>query len=242
MKIMLVVITSLFALSGCMTEATQKRFTQAGVDVGNCQKRVLDMQMALAQKASNKPQVMFKDERNAMMYLMVEKMAEVNLALIEAQNSGGGIDACDDVLVAMVRADAAKMAGINSTVRTGVSWGLGIVGLKVLADGFGPEAYSNPAGASTTTTYNNSRVVSNSPNSGGGTISASGEGMGIGNSFNEGNGQQVSGNMPRTSPVNQSDNVDNRPESNSGTNEEFDPADGEGNIDSEFPEGTPELF
>ena len=130
------------------------------------------------------------------------------------------------------------MDGILRTTSTLGGIGLGIVGVKVLADGF------NSGGSESTnnTNYTNSRVVSNSPASGGSTISASGTGLGIGNSFNDGNGQQVSGNMPRTSPINHSDNVDNRPESNSGENSDFDPGVGEDIVDSEFPEGTPEIL
>ena len=207
-------------LTGCQTKETAARFSQAQSDIQACYATV-----AQAQAAQQLPR--FKDDRDLLVYLVVQKMTANN-----------PYNHCDDAYIAMINSDRSKMDGILRTTSTLGGIGLGIVGVKVLADGF------NSGGTETTnnTNYTNSRVVSNSPASGGSTISASGTGLGIGNSFNDGNGQQVSGNMPRTSPINHSDNVDNRPESNSGENSDFDPGVGEDIVDSEFPEGTPEIL
>lgn len=195
----LAVISSLLVLTGCMTEATQERFTAEGAASHSCQSKVLDARVAIAKYKSegtkNQTKVLFKDERNALTYLMVKQMGNMNVAMIEAFTAkSDGLETCDDVIIAMVRSDAAKVAGINSTSKTAISWIAGLVGLGIISDNWGPEAY----GSSTAKTQNNynSRVVSDSNASGGSSISASGTGLGVGNTSTGGDG--VGGFYPRS--------------------------------------------
>lgn len=189
------VMTTLLALSGCMTEATQERFATEGTNVQSCQIRVMDAKVKIAEfkstKARNRPAVMFKKEENALMLMIVDRMVDMNIALIESQQkSASDIDACDDILVAMVKADSLKTNGLMSIGKGAVTGTLALIGLKIFADGFGPDAY---AGSSQGDTWNvsGSRVNSKSGNvSGGGTsnVSSSGEGLGLGNTFGDSQG------------------------------------------------------
>lgn len=205
-KLGLVSITAVMCIGliGCQTEATQKRFTEAQNNALTCQERVLAYQSAL-----NSNQIKFTDERNALLYFVVQELARVK--------ETNQIAYCDDLIIAMVQADSAKTQGL---IRGGVSLGgigLGLIGLDILVDGY------NSRGGTTGDTWNvsGSRVNSNSGNvTGGGSasVSASGEGLGFGNTFSTGSGQSIGGVEPRTTPINGDVNTLTTG-SNSGTNE-----------------------
>jgi len=174
---------------GCQTDQTANRFMSAQTNVLSCQQRVL----AFKEKMATRPAVMWKDERNALVYMVVEKLAQ--------NNATDEMSACDDAYIAMIRADSAKTAGISSIVKTGVGVGLGLVGVKILADGI--TELANPDGAVSGDVWNvsGSRVNSNSGNNGG-NASSSGDGLGLSNTFSTGSGQATGGFEPRTTPVN----------------------------------------
>lgn len=203
----LLLIPAIALLASCQTEATSARFSAAEMHSYSCKEKVLAVRerIEVAKLSNPRPQVMFKDERNAMMYLTIEKMADMNTTVVTALlTKNNDLAGCAAEFIAMTNADAQKTAGINSTVKTGVGWGLGILGVKILADGFGPEAYG---GSTSGDTWNvsGSRLNSNSGNAtGGGTAnaSASGDGLGVGNTFTTGSGQAVGGLEPRTTNAN----------------------------------------
>ena len=99
---------------------------------------------------------------------------------------------------------------------------------------------ANNMGGNTSTSISGSRVVSGSTTSGGGSISASGDGLGQANTFSRSgaNGQVVGGYQPRTNPV-QTENIDtNSPQSASGTNESNTPTEGANQLpEGALPEG-----
>lgn len=193
-KLLLLLIPALVMLTGCMTEGTQERFTQAGLDVQSCQVRVMEAKIKISEyKTRQRPKaaytITFKDERNALTMMIVDRMVDMNIAMIESQQKTvNDIDSCDDILVAMVKADSLKTNGLMSIGKNAVGGTLALIGLKIFADGFGPDAY---AGSSTGDTWNveGSRVVSGSGNnSTNSSISASGDGLGYGNTFSESQG------------------------------------------------------
>jgi len=181
------------------------------------------MKERLALNSGKRPQVMFNDERNALVFLVVEKMAEQNAAFIQA-NASNEMAMCDDVVIEQIRADSQKTAGITGVVKTGVGVGLGLIGVKILADGI--TELANPEGSTQGDTYNiaGSRVVSNSGNNNAGTggygsISASGDGDLLGSSINR-DGVNQSGLLNRGNPVQAGDITGYTPGSNSG-NDDF---------------------
>lgn len=205
----LILIPLIVFLASCQTEATSSRFSAAEQHSFECKDKVLAVRERIAIAKANhvKPQVMFKDERNAMMYLTIEKMADMNATVVTALlTKNNDLTGCAAEFIAMTNADAQKTAGINRLVNTGVGWGLGIIGLKVIADGFGPDAYQNPASSSGDTwNVSGSRVNSNSGNSSGSgsaNASSSGDGLGLSNTFSTGSGQSVGGFEPRTTNAN----------------------------------------
>ena len=213
MKMLLVIPAIL--LAGCMTDATQTRFTAEGANSQACKMKMIDARVAIAKfKASPAPQptVMFSDERNALMYLTVKQMGEMNIAMIEAFTAKtDGFETCDDVIVAMVRSDAAKVAGVNGLAKTAISWTAGLIGLGIISDNWGPSNYGSSGDS---WHVNNSRVVSKSGNHGG-NASSSGTGLGVGNTAGGINGADaVGGFYPRS----QADLVNNAngSQSNSG--------------------------
>lgn len=192
--ISLIVVVAAMLIGGCMTEGTQERFEQAGLDVQACQVRVMDAKIKISEyKARQRPKtaytITFKDERNALTMMIVDRMVDMNIAMIESQQKTvNDIDSCDDILVAMVRADSLKTNGLMSIGKNAVGGTLALIGLKIFADGFGPDAY---AGSSQGDTWNvdGSRVVNRSGNSAVDTsISASGTGLGEGNVFDDAQG------------------------------------------------------
>jgi hypothetical protein len=201
----LLMLIPMVLLTSCMTEATQKRFTEAQTQALTCQEKVLHYQEQM-----NRGNIQFTDERNALMYFVVKELARVK--------ETNQLAYCDDLIIAMVQADSAKTQGL---IRGGISLGsigLGIIGLDILMDG-----YNRSNGGTTGDTWNisGSRVNSKSGNvSGGGTstVSSSGEGLGFGNTFSTGSGQSIGGVEPRTTPVNGDVNT-LETGSNSGTNE-----------------------
>jgi hypothetical protein len=188
-KLLLLLSASTIMLTGCMTEATQKRFTQAQTQALTCQEKVLAFRSAM-----NKGNVKFTDERNALVYMVVQELARV-----KASND---LQACDDIIVAMINADREKTQGL---IRGGFQVGgvaLGIIGLDILVDGV---RGSNGGTSGDVWNISGSRVNSKSGNvTGGGstTVSASGEGLGTGTTFSTGSGQSVGGLEPRTTNAN----------------------------------------
>jgi len=182
-----------------MTEATQERFTAEGDNAQACKIKVISARVEIekfkSQAVRNKPVVMFSDERNALTYKMVEQMGQMNIAMIQAfTQKGDGLETCDDIIVSMVRSDAAKVAGLNNNGATAIKWIAGLVGLGLLSDGLND---LSGAGESRTQNNYNSRVVSDSGNGSiGSTFSSSGEGLGTGNTF--GGHDVVGGFFPRS--------------------------------------------
>jgi hypothetical protein len=201
--LLLLLSASMIMLTGCQTKSTAARFEQATAQVLTCQQRVLHYQEQM-----NKNNIQFTDERNALMYFVVQELARVK--------ETNQIAYCDDLIIAMVQADSAKTQGL---IRGGVSLGsvaLGLIGLDILMDGTSRGDHSGD-----TWNISGSRVNSKSGNvSGGGstTVSSSGEGLGLGNTFATGSGQSVGGIEPRTTPIN-GDVTTLETGSNSGTNE-----------------------
>jgi len=181
------------------------------------------MKERMAANTGKRPQVMFQNEQNALVYLVVEKMAEQSATIMQAQ-AVNEMALCDDAYIAMIRADGQKTAGITGVVKTGVGVGLGLIGVKILADGI--TELANPEGAVSGDQYNisGSRVVSNSGNnnSGGGgygSISASGNGEIFGNAINR-DGVQQAGLLNRGNTTQAGDITGYTPASNSG-NDDF---------------------
>jgi len=196
-------LITLITVSGCQTEATAKRFEQATAQALTCQERVLQYQTAL-----NNGNIKFTDERNALLYFVVQELARVK--------ETNQIAYCDDLIIAMVQADSAKTQGL---IRGGVSLGgigLGLIGLDILVDGY----KGNGGSSGDTWNVSGSRVNSKSGNvTGGGTanVSSSGTGLGFGNTFSTGSGQSIGGLEPRTTNAN-GDVADLTTGSNSGEN------------------------
>ena len=177
-------LTTLITVSGCQTKSTAARFEQATAQALTCQERVLQYQTAL-----NNGNIKFTDERNALLYFVVQELARVK--------ETNQIAYCDDLIIAMVQADSAKTQGL---IRGGVSLGgigLGLIGLDILVDGY----KGNGGTSGDTWNVNGSRVVNKSGNTGagGGTANASssGTGLGIGNTTSTGDGQSQGGFQPR---------------------------------------------
>lgn len=202
MKILLAILIPAVMLTGCQTKETSARFQAAQSDIQACYTTV-----AQAQAAQQIPK--FKDDRDLLVYLVVQKMTANN-----------PYAHCDDAYIAMIQADQAKVRGILNTTSTLGGIGLGIVGVKVLADGFsGTENVSGD-----TWNVNSSRINNKATASGGSTISSSGEGLGTGNVFGGRNGQ--GGNEPRQwmTPETEVGNINT--ESQSGENAPIEGGDG----------------
>ena len=196
---------SLISLAGCQTELTAARFKSAQTDIQQCYRTV-----ASAQKAQQMPR--FKDDRDLLVYLVVQKMTASN-----------PYSHCDDAYIAMIQADAQKTAGISGIVKTGVGVGLGLVGVKILADGITDLA--NNGEASEIWNVEGSRVVNRSTATGGSSISSSGAGLGVGNVVSRNTAQ--GGIEPRHWQTGPGPTVsDINTESQSGTNAEVEPVDG----------------
>ena len=212
MRLLALVIPLL--LTGCMTEATQERFKAEGSNTQACRMKVMDAKIQIAkykaQEAEHFQPIRFKSETNALIYGMFKTMGDTNVALINTfgNKEKSDMDSCDDVIVAMVKSDAAKVSGITSTTGTAVRWVAGLIGLGIISDNWGPSNY----GGTTGDTWNveGSRVVNKSGNYGG-NASSSGTGLGIGQTYNDGLGQMQGGFQPR-----QIDNVEATSVSNSG--------------------------
>jgi len=211
---LLALVIPLLMLTGCMTEATQERFKAEGERADNCRARVtaakIEIQKYKAQQLRDQPRVKFTNENTALLHGAIKIIGDTQVALIQAAFNRGSDDmaSCDDVIVAMVKADAAKVAGLNNTGGTAVRWVAGLVGLGIISDNWGPSNY----GGTTGDTWNveGSRVVNKSGNYGG-NASSSGTGLGIGQTYNDGLGQMQGGFQPR-----QIDNVEATSVSNSG--------------------------
>ena len=198
-------VLSLISLAGCQTELTAARFKSAQGDIQQCYQTV-----AAAQKAQQMPR--FKDDRDLLVYLVVQKMTASN-----------PYSHCDDAYIAMIQADSQKTSGISNIVKTGVGVGLGLVGVKILADGIVDVA--DDGGASEIGNVEGSRVVNRSSAAGGSTISSSGAGLGVGNVFSRNTAQ--GGIEPRQWQTGQGTTVtDINTESQSGTNAEVEPVEG----------------
>ena len=63
----LLILTIALTLTSCQTKETSARFSKAQDNVLTCQTKALELQKAML----TKPPVMFKDERNALVYLVV---------------------------------------------------------------------------------------------------------------------------------------------------------------------------
>lgn len=161
MKIFIVLI-ALF-LTGCQTKETQQRFMQANNATLECQR----LAIAADEKRANQPPMMWKDERNALVYLVVQELAGSKRANLMSY--------CDDLAIAMAQGDAQKVSGILQTVRTLGGIGLGVIGLDVFGKRFGTGTSTN---AGDTWNVSGSRVVNKSSSS-----SSSGDGLGVGNVF-----------------------------------------------------------
>jgi len=145
---------------GCQTSKTSARFSAAQQDVQTCMTTIAGAERV---KAENQPT--FKDARDAMMYLLIQQMQTKN-----------AYAPCTEVYIAMIHSDSKKTQRLISGGTTLGGIGLGLVGVKILADGI--TELANPAGSTNGDTFNsyNSRVVNRSSNS-----SASGEGLGVAN-------------------------------------------------------------
>ena len=177
MKVYIALAVSLL-MTGCQTEGTAKRFSDAQNNVLTCQQAV----MAYKQKMASARQVQFKDERNALMYMVVQELAKVK--------ASDEMASCSTAYIAMVNADSAKTAGLTRMGTSLGGIGLGIVGLGIISNGITDLA--NGGGSSSNTNITNSRVVNRSSGS-----SASGTGLGEANTFNSGSGQTQGGFLPR---------------------------------------------
>ena len=198
MKVILLVMACT-GLTGCMSDATQQRFVAEGNNAALCKAKVLDARIAIAafkSQPNNQVSMTFKNDQNALIAMMIQQMGNMNVAMIEAfTGKSDGIESCDAVIVAMVKADAAKVAGLNNAGMTAIKWTAGLVGLGILSDGWGASAYSSGTGS--TTNIHGSRVVTNSDNYGNGSISASGEGLGVANTYG-GQTNTTGGILPRS--------------------------------------------
>lgn len=225
----LILSATAFGMTGCMTEATQERFTQEGARADNCRSRVTAAKVEIAkyksQSVSSQPRKQYTNDTTALLGGALKIIGDTQIALINAAFNQGSDDmaSCDDVIVAMVRADSMKVAGLNNNGATAIKWIAGLIGLGIISDNWGPANY-NQGAAGDTWNVSGSRVNSKSGNvSGGGTsqVSSSGTGLGLGNTFSTGDGQSVGGVQPRTTNAN-GPVTDLNTGSNSGTNEPVD--------------------
>ena len=153
-------------MTGCQTKTTSARFQAAQSDIQTCYQTI-----AAAQSKQALPT--FKDDRDMLVFLVVQKLTQIN-----------PYDHCDDAYIAMISADQAKTRNIAGIVKTGVSMGLGLIGLDILTDGL--TRGSNVSGD--TWNVEGSRINSKASASGGSTISSSGSGMGLGNTYGNAQG------------------------------------------------------
>lgn len=147
-------------LASCQTAETAARYSAAQDNALSCQERVIAYKEKLAAQ-----RVTFTDERNALMYMVVQELAKVK--------ASDELASCNQMYVAMINADAQKTGKlIDGGFRLG-GMALGIVGIDILAS-----KLSSGGTSGDTWNVSNSRVVNKSSNS-----SSSGDGLGIGNVF-----------------------------------------------------------
>jgi hypothetical protein len=207
MKLLLLI--PILALTGCATEATQKRMTDAQNMTTQCIERIATMRERIAAN-----QVQLKDSRDQLILLMVQQMAQ--------QGAQTEMAMCDDLAVAQINGQSLRTSKlIDGSFRVG-SFALGIVGLDMIVDGI---TDLGNGGSSEVWNVEGSRVVNRSTATGGSTISSSGEGLGIGNVFGRNTAQ--GGIEPRQWQTGSGTTVtDISTESQSGENAPVQPVDG----------------
>jgi len=180
----MVLLACLTLVTGCATEGTQKRMIQAQSDTQSCIDRIATMKERMANS-----KITLNNERDKLIFLMVQQMVQ--------QNASTEMSMCDDIAIAQINGQSAKVGKAFALGATGLRVGGLIWGASILADGL--TELANPAGSTNGDTFNsyNSRVVNRSSNS-----SSSGEGMGVGGTFSAGNSQSIGGFESRTLPVN----------------------------------------
>lgn len=196
--------TTLLSVTGCQTKTTSARFQAAQSDIQACYKTI-----AAAQSKQAVPT--FKDDRDMLVFLVIQKLTQAN-----------PYAHCDDAYIAMISADQAKTSNVAGIVKTGVGMGLGLIGLDILTNGL-------TRGSSTTgDTWNveGSRINSKATASGGSTISSSGTGMGLGNTY----GQAQGGIEPRQWQIQQSPVTEINTQSQSGDNAPDTPLEAPGDV------------
>jgi hypothetical protein len=158
MRLLLLLLIPL--LVSCQTKETAARYAAAQDNALSCQERVIAYKEKLASQ-----HITFKDERNALMYMVVQELAKVK--------ASDELASCQEIYVAMINADAQKTGKlIDGSFRLG-GMVLGIVGLDIIAS-----KLSNGSTSGDTWNVSGSRVVNKSSGS-----SASGDGLGTANVF-----------------------------------------------------------
>jgi len=152
-----------------------------------CMKEVAKVQFSNNAANQRQTTMVFKDERNAVLVIAIEALAKSN-----AQVAVSPFIPCTLVVQAFIRENGAIARSNNEITQKAIS-ATAIIG-GIWATGNAIEGIVGSAGSATT--ISGSRVVQNSDNYGNGSISASGTGLGIGNT--QGGADTVGGLYPRS--------------------------------------------
>jgi len=169
----LILLALSIALTGCLSTTGMEMITAESISADNCRTRILDTKLKIAAVRAHKAPVTvtFKDERNYVMLEMVNKMADITVAVIEA-NAGDVTDSCDSRVLALINLESRRISNQYRLGGQAISVTGLLGGATILSDTIG----HNNNGTSSTTNISGSRVVSGSGNQGG-NASASGEGL-----------------------------------------------------------------
>ena len=198
MKYLIPIFTAILAttLVGCQTKATKAQHAVTQTATFSCIDRIAGMREKIAQaKPQRSTHVEFKDERNAVMYLMVEKMADSMTEMARANSQDNEMRYCNEVYIAMLNADTQRFNKLLGLGDTAIRWVTGTIGLKILKDGI--VQISRPdGGQGEVWNVSGSRVVNRSSADRNSSVSSSGTGLGLGNTTGLGRGNTQGGVIP----------------------------------------------